>query len=90
MNEINDSKEKYMYFTDSLILSAFEHSKQVNTQEVQSEIEPLKALISEKFKTDLNKKLESIELKPEKANQTKAYQALLQRDYAQGAYMFSQ
>lgn len=90
MNEINDSKEKYMYFTDSLILSAFEHSKQVNTQEIQSEIEPLKALISEKFKTDLNKKLESIELKPEKANQTKAYQALLQRDYAQGAYMFSQ
>lgn len=86
---MKDTKEKSLYFLDKLILSAFNSSPKVDTSDVKKEFKTLEKRVDKEFKVALDTRLDSVKTKNEKANESKAYAAILQGNFAQGADMFA-
>lgn len=89
-SDIKDSKEKYLYFLDKLILSGFEQDKNVDTKPIKSECEKLAELVDEEFKTSFETKKSSIKTIPDPTNDGLAYNSILQGDFATGAKIFAE
>ena len=88
--EINDSKEKVLYFLDRLILSAFENDENIDTEQIKKEYDNVELAVDNEFKTAFDNKKASIITQPETTSETKAYNSILKGDFSLGAKMFAE
>ena len=84
-----DTKEKYIYFINNLILSAFENDEKVDIEKIREEQKIVSEKIDEDFKFSLENKKKKIKLDREEVSEGLAYQSLLNMDYARGVELFA-